>query len=361
METTDSRIAALARLDKTPEQVLAHRRAELEEQIRVLQQKTRFERYADWRAKQLDEEDEVDYLYVVLAYRTIELIVFVLALIWSWKWAWYSAITLEIVHIYGSYLVASKKKGEARTFLQHLFYTLILPLMPLIIAVDIKVSKRNRSAAQWAKRNQIRNNQEEIAMLTLHEVVPSFYAHGIEEARTELLGESSELRKAECELRTHLEDIRTERETFRVRLEMAGDDAERVDPLNSELQELIGCEADLVERSTKHQQTIALTSAILEECERFIGRLPDKLMDHELILRAKSKVAGANHAIQKSEEAVARHIDLVRDRLMQLAAIVSAPQRELPSANPEGDMRTFFAHLDKVAEQVATLEAQKAF
>jgi len=92
-----------------------------------------------------------------------------------------------------------------------------------------------------------------------------------------------------------------------------------------------------------------------------VNKLPDKLLDEQLIRESQAREADEYQAIQKAQDAVNHHVDLVRDRLMQLAAIVSAPPRELASANPEGDMRTFFAHLDKVAEQIATLEAQKVF
>jgi len=247
MKTIDTGIAALARLDKTPEQVMAQKREELEEEIRVLQQRTWFERYADWRVKQLDDDDQdPDLLTLGLIYRSFELVAFAMALITSWHQAWWGGAFLEAIHLVAC-IFAAKKEKLVHSFLLHLFYTLILPLMPLIIAVDIKVSKRDRNKELFYKRTRIRSIQEDIAKLTPHEVVPSFYAQGIEEARAELLGDSSELRKAERELRNYLEKIKADKETFGARLKSAGDDSERVDVLGAALEHVSAREANLVE------------------------------------------------------------------------------------------------------------------
>lgn len=367
MKTGETRLAALTCLDKTPEQVQAEKREALERELENLRHDNRhgrLYRLAAWRRSNVikstnNDKDPAQILIVCsLSYSVVQCMLLVLLLSLHIRWFW-TGVPLLVFFIAGACFSGHPEFEEFHLsgFLRR---HLLLPIMPFIRLFDGVVCwLPERYFDDSARAKKIKAQEEKLAAFLPSKIVPEFYNSGIAVAREELLGEASELRKAERELAKRLEHLRSNKERLRVRMERAKSDQERVGVLTVAMADVTQRETRLTEALANTQTTMAKTRAILDECEASVTRLCEPLEDAELLREIQADEVLEAKALQLAQEALERHVSLVRVRIMQLASAVSAPAQSLPSKNPEQDLDNLFAHLEDVAVKVAAMECAK--
>jgi len=361
----DHKSTVLAPLEITPEQIMAEETAELRAKVDALNnaQKSWLLGYAKWRRQELT----FTRVYVVAAFwaRSIATLLFALLLFAELSAAIAALVAIILAaimffHLVGS-LDAREHKGlnfngnSCRGYMAYV-QTIFFPIMPVVHAIDWYILKRQIACGE----EQVWRLKYQLADIEAHKVVPQRYADELAQARSELLGDDSELRRVKNRLSNQMRGLKADVRRLEKRLKAAGENSDRIDALQSALVRAGERVDTLQEAIDKHDEIMVKTQAILDECESYVtNALPAKLEDEELIRECDAREVGEQQAIGQAREAQERHVALLRDRVMQLAAVLSTPSNELPSANPDGDMRSTYKRLDEMAEKLAELEVAK--
>lgn len=355
-----STIRALAKLDKTPDEIMAEKRAAFarEKSKNEKWNKSWWRRYASWRQEAYNDDGyNLTALVFSLVFVCVQIALLVVSIVFE-RQILFALAGTTVVGVFScqawvkDQYTHADNETLARAVLFHFKRYLILPLMPFVRVIDIIIAMNTRRDRYYDMRDA---GPGELKKETLPELVPAYYAEGIEQAREELLGSTSELRVTAADLNTRLERVDGQIERLAVRLIQAAGDPNREGPLMQAKEALAARRLRIHAAGERVQETIAKTSAVLDECKIAVSKLHGPLEDAMLIGEIERESESDVAAIASAHHAVDAHVEQVRSKLIQLAAAITSQTFALPAADQEESLEEYFTRVDRVADKVSAI------